>query len=80
MGDYKSTNKQAGSGKVDDLKGRVKEAAGSLTGSEDLKREGRSQQEKGQQEAEAARLRAEAEKADAAAKAAQTEEQRHQGT
>jgi uncharacterized protein YjbJ (UPF0337 family) len=80
MGDYKSTNEQAASGAIEDAKGRVKEAAGSLTGSEDLKREGRTQQEKGRQESQAAELRAEAAKADARAEAAKTEEQRHQGT
>jgi uncharacterized protein YjbJ (UPF0337 family) len=32
------------SGKVDELKGRVKEAAGALTGDEKLKREGKADQ------------------------------------
>jgi uncharacterized protein YjbJ (UPF0337 family) len=32
------------SGKTDELKGRVKEAAGALTGNEKLKREGRAEQ------------------------------------
>ena len=32
------------SGKTDELKGRVKEAAGALTGDEKLKREGRTDQ------------------------------------
>jgi uncharacterized protein YjbJ (UPF0337 family) len=80
MGDYQSTNEQAASGAIDDAKGRVKEAAGSLTGSDDLKREGRAQQEKGRHESHAAELRAEAAKVDAKAEAAEAEEQRHQGT
>lgn len=42
------------SGKTEELKGRVKEAAGALTGDEDLKREGRVEQVVGkvQQKAE----------------------------
>lgn len=32
------------SGKMDELKGRVKEAAGALTGDEELKREGKTDQ------------------------------------
>jgi uncharacterized protein YjbJ (UPF0337 family) len=32
------------SGKIDELKGRVKEAAGALTGDEKLKREGKADQ------------------------------------
>jgi uncharacterized protein YjbJ (UPF0337 family) len=36
-----------GDGKTDKAKGRVKEAAGSLTGDEDLKREGRRDQAAG---------------------------------
>ena len=36
------------SGKTDELKGRVKEAAGALTGDEKLKREGRLDQATGQ--------------------------------
>lgn len=80
MSDYSDTNKQAASGTADDLKGRLKEAAGSLTGSEGMKQEGRAQQEKGEQESKAAELRAEAAKADARAEAAAAEEGRHQGT
>jgi uncharacterized protein YjbJ (UPF0337 family) len=80
MGDYKSTNEQAASGALDDVKGRLKEAAGSLSGSEDLKTEGRAQQEKGQQQSQAAELRADAAKADAKAEQAEAEERRHQGT
>lgn len=80
MSDYSDSNKQAASGTADDLKGRLKEAAGSLTGSEGMKREGRAQQEKGEQENRAAKLRAEAEAADEKAAGAAADENRHQGT
>jgi uncharacterized protein YjbJ (UPF0337 family) len=80
MGDYQSTNKQAASGGANDLKGRLKEAAGSLTGSEDMKNEGRAQQEKAEQESRAAELRAQAKAAEAKAEAAEKDEQGHQGT
>lgn len=67
-------------GALDEGKGKLKEAAGSLTGSDDLRNEGQAQQEKGQQEDEAARLRAQANAAEGKAGEAENREQKHQGT
>ena len=67
-------------GAFDEAKGKLKEAAGSLTGSDDLRNEGQAQQQKAEHESEAARLRAEADSADAHAEGAATREQTHQGT
>jgi uncharacterized protein YjbJ (UPF0337 family) len=67
-------------GALDEAKGKFKEAAGSVTGSDDLRNEGQAQQEKGQHEDEAARLRAEASAAEGKADAAEDREQTHQGT
>jgi uncharacterized protein YjbJ (UPF0337 family) len=67
-------------GAFDEAKGKLKEAAGSLTGSDDLRNEGQAQQQKAEHESEAARLRAEADSADAQAEGAATKEQAHQGT
>ena len=51
--------------KMDQAKGRVKEAVGDLTGNEDLKAEGEAQQDKADAQREAADAQAEARKADA---------------
>jgi uncharacterized protein YjbJ (UPF0337 family) len=67
-------------GATDETKGKLKEAAGSVTGSDDLGNEGQAQQEKGQQQDEAARLRAQAGSHEANAEGAQAREQDHQGT
>lgn len=67
-------------GAFDEAKGKLKEAAGSVSGSDDLRNEGQAQQQKGQHEDEAARLRQQAEAAEGKADAAETKEQRHQGT
>jgi uncharacterized protein YjbJ (UPF0337 family) len=67
-------------GAFDEAKGKVKEAAGSLSGSDDLRNEGQAQQQKGEHEDEAARLRAEANAAEGKADAAEDREQTHQGT
>lgn len=65
-------------GVAEDMKGRVKEAAGAVTGDESLKREGAAQQDKAAAQREAAAKEAEAEKARAEARAAETEQQSHQ--
>lgn len=67
-------------GAFDEAKGKAKEAAGSLSGSDDLRNEGQAQQEKGQKEDEAARLRAQANAEEGKADAAEDREQAHQGT
>ncbi|HSP36251.1 MAG TPA: hypothetical protein VLR26_00680 [Frankiaceae bacterium] len=65
---------------IDETKGKLKEAAGSLTGSDDLRNEGQAQQKKGEHEDEAARLRAEAQAAEGKADNAEDREKKHQGS
>jgi uncharacterized protein YjbJ (UPF0337 family) len=66
-------------GALDDAKGRLKEAAGSITGSDDLRKEGQAQQKKGQEEAQAEKLRAQAQAHEAKAEGAEDVEAKHQG-
>jgi len=54
-------------GVVEDVKGKAKEAAGIITGNEQLKGEGRAQQDKAESQREAAQKEAAAEKARAEA-------------
>jgi uncharacterized protein YjbJ (UPF0337 family) len=61
-------------GVAEDLKGRVKEAAGAITGDESLKQEGAAQQDKAAAQRDVAAKEAEAEKA----RAAEAEQQSHQ--
>ncbi len=56
-------------GVVDDVKGKAKQAAGAVTGQDDLQREGEAQQDKAQSQREVAQKEAEAEKARGEAKA-----------
>jgi uncharacterized protein YjbJ (UPF0337 family) len=75
----KDTGPEAGAnGVVEDVKGKVKEAAGALTGQEELKREGAAQQEKADAQREVAVKEAEAEKARAEATAREAEQRSHQ--
>jgi len=60
------------------LKGVAKEAAGSVVGDEDLKREGEAQQAKAQEAKEAARLEEEAAEKRAQARDQELEQRRHQ--
>ena len=64
----------------DKAKGKMKEAVGNLTGSDDLRREGQAQQHKGHHEAQAAEARALAEKHEREANLFEHEERRRQGT
>ncbi|MHB1547140.1 MAG: microaggregate-binding protein 1 [Acidimicrobiales bacterium] len=65
-------------GVVEEVKGRAKEAAGSLTGDEDLRDEGRAQQDKAAAEREVAEKEAGAEKARAEATAHEATQRAHQ--
>jgi uncharacterized protein YjbJ (UPF0337 family) len=47
MTEEKSSKEDKGEGAVDKAKGRIKEAAGSLSGDEERKAEGRAEQDKG---------------------------------
>jgi uncharacterized protein YjbJ (UPF0337 family) len=78
MVDKDSGPKAGAKGGVEDVKGKAKEAAGTLTGSDSLKREGRAQQDKAESEREVARKEAAAEKARATAKADEARERAEQ--
>jgi uncharacterized protein YjbJ (UPF0337 family) len=65
-------------GVVEDAKGKVKEAAGALSGRDDLKHEGEAQQRKAEAEREVAKKEAEAEAARAKASAHEAEQRANQ--
>lgn len=65
-------------GVVEDVKGKAKEAAGTLTGRDDLIREGQAQQDKAEAEREAAKKEAEAEISRAKAAAQEQRQKVHQ--
>lgn len=58
-------------GVVEDVKGKTKEAVGTVTGRDDLVREGKAQQDKADAQKDAAKKEAEAEAARAGAKTAE---------
>ncbi|OBJ71972.1 CsbD family protein [Mycobacterium sp. 1274756.6] len=64
----KNTAEEAIKGVVEDAKGKAKEAVGTVTGRDDLIREGKAQQDKAESERDAAKKEAEAEKSRAEAK------------
>jgi uncharacterized protein YjbJ (UPF0337 family) len=68
-GEHDSGPEEAVKGVVEGAKGKAKEVAGAVAGRDDLQREGRAQQDKGDAQREAAKKEAEAEAARAAAKA-----------
>ena len=75
----KDTGPEAGvKGVVEDVKGKAKEAVGAATGKENLRQEGRAQQEKADAEREVAAKEAEADKARAQAKAHEADQRSHQ--
>lgn len=65
-------------GVVEDVKGKVKEAAGAAAGKDELRREGRAQQDKAEAERDVAAKEAEAEKSRAEAEAHEAEQRAHQ--
>ncbi|MCM6778641.1 CsbD family protein [Nocardia sp. CDC159] len=67
MSQHDSGPREAVEGVVEDVKGKAKEVAGIVTGDEDLKGEGRAQQDKAQAQRRAAEQEAAAEKARAEA-------------
>jgi uncharacterized protein YjbJ (UPF0337 family) len=76
MGD---TGPEAGAkGIVEDVKGKAKEAAGVVTGREDLEREGQAQQEKADAQRDVAKKEAEAEKSRAEASVHEAEQRANQ--
>jgi uncharacterized protein YjbJ (UPF0337 family) len=78
MSDNHSGPRDAVRGVVEDVKGKAKEAAGALTNDEDMREEGRAQQDKAAARRDAAMKEAEAEKARATARAYEAEQRSHQ--
>ena len=75
----KDSGPEAGAkGAVEDVKGKVKEATGTLTGNDSLKREGRAQQDKAESQREVATKEAAAEKARAKVAADEARERAEQ--
>jgi uncharacterized protein YjbJ (UPF0337 family) len=79
MSEDKGTGPEAGvKGVVEGVKGKAKEAAGAIAGKDELRREGRAQQDKADAERDVAVKEAEAEKARAEAEAHEAEQRSHQ--
>jgi uncharacterized protein YjbJ (UPF0337 family) len=75
----KLTGPEAGiKGVVEGVKGKAKEAAGAVAGREDLRQEGRAQQEKAEARRDVAVKEAQADKARAEASAHEAEQRSHQ--
>lgn len=75
----RDTGPEAGAkGAAEEIKGRVKEAAGALFGDEDLEREGDAQQAKAEAQREVAEQEARADAARAEAEAREAEQRSHQ--
>jgi uncharacterized protein YjbJ (UPF0337 family) len=65
-------------GAVEDVKGKAKEAVGTVTGRDDLQAEGQAQQDKADAQKDAAKKEAEADSARGAAKASEQREKAQQ--
>jgi uncharacterized protein YjbJ (UPF0337 family) len=65
-------------GVVEDVKGKAKEAVGTVAGRDDLVREGKAQQDKAEAERDAAKKEAEADAARGSAKAAEKRQEANQ--
>jgi uncharacterized protein YjbJ (UPF0337 family) len=78
MADDNSGPEEGVKGVVEDVKGKAKEAVGSVTGRDDLRREGQAQQDKAEAERDVAKKEGEAESARGAAKAAEEREKSNQ--
>jgi uncharacterized protein YjbJ (UPF0337 family) len=65
-------------GVVEDAKGKAKEAVGTVTGRDDLVREGKAQQDKAEAQRDAAKKEAEADAARGGAKAAEKRQEANQ--
>jgi uncharacterized protein YjbJ (UPF0337 family) len=77
MGD-KSAAQEAIKGVVEDVKDKAKEAAGTVTGHDDLVREGKAQQDKAEARRDAAKKEAQAAAARGGAKAAEQRQKANQ--
>ncbi len=78
MADKDSGPEAGAKGIVEDVKGKVKEGAGTVTGNASLKREGSAQQDKAESQREVAGKEAEAEKARGKAEADEARERAEQ--
>ncbi|ANE81814.1 general stress protein CsbD [Mycobacterium adipatum] len=78
MTDKKTGPESGVSGIVEDVKGKAKEAVGTVTGRDDLVREGEAQQDKADAERDVAKKEAEAESARAGAQAAEERQKAEQ--
>ncbi|WP_319431144.1 CsbD family protein [Mycobacterium sp. RTGN5] len=76
--DKNSGPEEAIKGVVEDVKGKAKEAVGTVTGRGDLINEGKAQQDKAEAERDAAKKEAEADAARAGAKAAEERQKANQ--
>ncbi|MET9487035.1 CsbD family protein [Nocardia sp. NPDC006630] len=74
----KSGSREGIEGVAEDVKGRIKEAAGAVLGDDDLRQEGRSQQDKAESQREAAKHEALAEKDRAQADLEEARQRAHQ--
>lgn len=78
MGEHKSGPQEAVEGVVEGVKGKIKEVGGTVTGRDDLVREGQAQQDKADAQRDAGKKEAEAESARAGADAAEEREKKNQ--
>ena len=78
MNDKHSGPRDAARGVVEDVKGKAKEAVGALTSDDEMREEGRAQQDKAAARRDAAVKEAEAEKARAEARVHEAEQRSHQ--
>lgn len=78
MTDKKTGPESGVSGIIEDVKGKAKEAVGTVTGRDDLAREGEAQQDKAQAERDVAKKEAEADSARAGAEAAEQRQKAEQ--
>lgn len=78
MTDKKTGPESGVSGIIEDVKGKAKEAVGTVTGRDDLAREGEAQQDKADAERDVAKKEAEAESARAGAQAAEERQKAEQ--
>jgi uncharacterized protein YjbJ (UPF0337 family) len=78
MADSNSGPAEGMKGVVEDVKGKAKEAVGTVTGRGDLTEEGKAQQDKAEAQRDAAAKEAEAEKARGEAKVQEQRQKSHQ--
>ncbi len=79
MAERSSGPKSGVKGIVEDVKGKAKEAAGSVTGNDELRQEGEAQQDKAAAQRKVAQKEAEADKARLESEAQEARQRAHQG-